>query len=330
MTAPGRHHVALFEPETGRRTLVSLPGRAHAIMPLTDGRLLAMARRPGRFAVLIDPVAGRVERRFEAAPDRHFFGHAALSRDGRLLYTSENDFDAGRGVIGVRAAEADWRQVGEFDSHGIGPHEIALSADGTSLIVANGGIRTHPDEGRRKLNLDSMAATMACLRLQDGSLVARAGLPAALSRLSLRHIDIRADGLVAVAGQFQGRIAPATPLVWLWRPGTALAPLPVEPGLATALHGYCASVKFDAGGRFLAVTAPRGGLVGFWRVEPARYLGRLRLRDGAGIVSDRPGRFLAASGLGALVSVELRDGEPPAIVDRRRLPWHWDNHLTAL
>ena len=32
---------------------------------------------------------------------RHFFGHGVFSPDGKLLYATENDFEAARGVIGV-------------------------------------------------------------------------------------------------------------------------------------------------------------------------------------------------------------------------------------
>ena len=42
-------------------------------------------------------------------------------------------------------------RIGELASFGVGPHEVVLMPDGATLVVANGGIRTHPDRDRAKL-----------------------------------------------------------------------------------------------------------------------------------------------------------------------------------
>ena len=41
------------------------------------------------------------------------------------------------------------------------PHEAILLADGKTLAVANGGIETHIETGREKLNLDFMQPSLA-------------------------------------------------------------------------------------------------------------------------------------------------------------------------
>ena len=79
-----------------------------------------------------------------AATGRHFYGHGCLSADKSVLFTTENDYDAVKGVIGIRDAK-DFQSVGEYSSYGIGPHDIHLMPDGKTLVVANGGIQTHPD-----------------------------------------------------------------------------------------------------------------------------------------------------------------------------------------
>jgi hypothetical protein len=66
-------------------------------------------------------------------------------------------------VIGVRDASAGYRHIGELPSHGIGPHDLALLSDERTLVVANGGIRTHPDRRREELNLaDNGAVARLC------------------------------------------------------------------------------------------------------------------------------------------------------------------------
>ena len=52
-------------------------------------------------------------------------------------------------MIGVRDAQDGYRQIGELPSDGIGPHEATLMPDGKTLVVANGGIRTHPGQRPR-------------------------------------------------------------------------------------------------------------------------------------------------------------------------------------
>ena len=79
-----------------------LPGRGHSFAVRRGGReAVHFARRPGRFALIVDLAGGAFVRTVDAPPDRHFYGHGVFGRDGRLLYASENDFEGERGVIGV-------------------------------------------------------------------------------------------------------------------------------------------------------------------------------------------------------------------------------------
>jgi len=163
-----------------------IPGRGHAVTAQPGSRIAVLvARRPGRFLAIIDLQDSRLEREVEAAPGRHFCGHGVFSRDGGRFYTTENDFERGRGVIGVRDAADGYRQVAEFPSYGIGPHELLLGRDGRTLIVANGGILTHPDRGRVKLNLDTMSSSLACLSTATGKLLAEHRLPTELHHLEV-------------------------------------------------------------------------------------------------------------------------------------------------
>ncbi|MGB0057672.1 MAG: DUF1513 domain-containing protein, partial [Methyloceanibacter sp.] len=99
---------------------------------------------------------------FTSKPDRHFFGHGVFSADGRLLHTTENDYKNAQGIIGVRDATDGYKQIGEFSARGMEPHDVALLADGRTMVIANGGIRTHPDSGADELNLpDSLHSSMS-------------------------------------------------------------------------------------------------------------------------------------------------------------------------
>ena len=264
---------------------IPLPGRGHgAAFRPAPAHCVVFARRPGTFAVVIDLDRGEALRRIDAGAGRHFYGHGVFSPDGRYLFTSENDFEAGRGMVGIRDAEDGYRQIGEFASQGIGPHELVLMPDGATLAVANGGIRTHPDNDRAILNLDTMQPSLAYLDLASGRLRDAFGLAARLHRLSIRHLAVNRDGLVAVAMQYEGSRRDRVPLVGL-HDGGALRLLDAPPATERRMRQYAGSIAFDHGGRLLAVSCsarqpdhvlgcqggPPGGPDG----------GRRRLRGGA-------------------------------------------------
>ena len=122
-----------------------------------------------------------------SAEGRHFFGHGVFSPDGALLYATENDFDNAAGMVGVYDATDGFRRIGEFPTHGVGPHELLLMADGRTLAIANGGIETHPDYGRAKLNISTMKPSFVLIDRCDGDLTGSMNWRAGQHQLSIRH-----------------------------------------------------------------------------------------------------------------------------------------------
>ena len=127
-----------------------------------------------------------------------------FSRNGRLLYATENDYANRKGVVGVRDASAGYRPIGEFSSGGIGPHDIAMLPDGRTLVVANGGVATHPDFGRESLNLSIMTPSLAYIDVETGDLLERQELPSDMHRLSIRHLAVVENGSVVFGCQHKG------------------------------------------------------------------------------------------------------------------------------
>lgn len=309
---------------------VPLPGRGHAIAVGPERReAILVARRPGRFAVVVD-LAGQV-RQLLAAPDgRHFYGHAEFSADGRLLYTTENDYENERGAIGIWDRTDGYRRVGEIDSCGIGPHDLARLPGSDLLIVANGGILTHPDSGRAKLNLATMEPSVTLVDPRDGSLLRKGALAPELHKNGIRHITVGADGRAVFAMQYEGPVEDGVPLVGtVGRDGT-LSLLETPRELAVGLKGYCADVAVDRAGRLAAASFPRGGKVGFWSLDDGRLLRLADIRDGAGIAAaDTDGSFHLSNGFGALYKAAAM-GVGPDRPFLRRSDLSWDNHLSLV
>ena len=50
---------------------------------------------------------------FTTPTDRHFYGHGVFASDGHLLFTTENDFAAEAGVIGIWDVTGGFKRIGE-------------------------------------------------------------------------------------------------------------------------------------------------------------------------------------------------------------------------
>ena len=242
--------------------------------------------------------------------------------------TTENDYEAGRGVIGVRDALDGYRQIGELPSHGVGPHEATLMPDGQTLAIANGGVRTHPDYDRLELNLDSMSPSLTYLELASGRVVGEARLAQHLHQLSIRHVAVNAAGLVAVAMQYEGPRGDRVPLVGLHDGRGAIELLEAPGELNRRMRQYTGAIVFDAAGELLAVSCPRGNLFTFWEVAGRRLLHHVELADGCGVTPDAaPGAFIVSDARGEILRIEPRSGRQAAIPIADRLVTPWDNHL---
>ena len=292
---------------------IDLPDRIHGLghSPVT-GLSVAFARRPGTFAIIFD-AHKRSEPIVIAAPDdRHFFGHGQFSPDGRLLYASENDFDANRGMVGVYDATEGFRRIGEFSAHGIGTHDMTVSDDGRLLIIANGGIETHPDFGRTKLNLDHMEPSLVIADAATGALIEKHVMTRELSRLSTRHLDMDQNGRVWFACQYEGSRNDTPPLVGHFARGEALAFISLPQDITAGLANYVGAIAVNRRDGLVGITSPKGGLAVTLEARSGKVVSTRAVTDAAGIAP-------AMSGF----AVSSYDGHFQAT----QSPIAWDQHI---
>lgn len=295
---------------------IDLPDRIHGLghSPAT-GLSVAFARRPGTFAVIFD-ARKRSEPILIASPDdRHFFGHGHFSPDGRLLYASENDFDANRGMIGLYDARDGYRRIGEYSTYGIGTHDLSVSDDGRLLIAANGGIETHPDFGRTKLNLDHMEPSLALIDAATGTLVERHTLPETLRQLSTRHIDLDDKGRVWFACQYEGPRNDLPPLVGHFGKGEDLTFLSLPDETTIGLANYVGAIAVNRREGLVGLTSPNGGRFVVLDAGSGRVLREESIADAAGIAA-APHGFAVSSYDGRFAG--------------RREDVAWDQHVASL
>lgn len=326
--ASGQFGVAALD-DTGKTLFTeALPARGHDTAVSPDGRTaVTFARRPGRFALVFDPLQMRPAVAFEAAPGRHFYGHGFFSQDGRLLLATENDYDGERGVIGLYDVAARFRRVGEFETHGIGPHEALLLSGGRTLVVANGGILTHPDFPRRKLNVPTMQPSLVYIDIETGALLEQVGLPADLHQLSIRHITQAGDGQLGdgsvwFGGQYEGAATETVPLIGRHRRGQPIELIGISADYHSRLRQYVGSIAASKNGAEIAVTSPRGGVALVLDARRGEVLRSQSVDDVCGVASAAR-HFAFTTGQGAVRVSGLGGGTTSSAVQ-------WDNHLLAI
>ena len=263
---------------------------------------------------------GKEIRTTTSTSQRHFFGHALYSLDGRYILTTENAFDRSEGVIGVRDART-LQHLWEFPSFGIEPHEIAWMPDGHTLVVANGGILTHPDSGRAKLNLGMLEPSLTYINSHTGELIERQTLPTHLTDLSTRHIAVSSFGVVCVVCQYQGPKQDKVPLVIHHKLGRKFVFPDFPDSLVSNLRQYCGSVVFSPNGSHYAFTSPKGGTAVIASLHRQSSARPISFPDvcGATLLGQR---LFLTSGFGSLLSGSLTDFTPKSY----RTSLRWDNH----
>ena len=151
--------LAIFNNKGSEISKVKLPLRVHDLVVLAElGKLIIISRRPENKFFVLDLKKLIISDTIIAPKGRHFYGHGVFSEETKLLYLTENNYkypDERSGSIGIYSPYKDFKRVGELPSYGIGPHELKVDNNG-NLVVANGGILTHPDYPRVKLNITNI------------------------------------------------------------------------------------------------------------------------------------------------------------------------------
>lgn len=298
---------------------VGLPARGHAgarhpIRPIA----VMVARRPGRYVLVIDCASGALLAHLTLPEGIHFNGHAAFLEGGELLATSEQRAADSAGQIGLWDART-WARIDEWATGGIGPHEVALLPDGR-MAVANGGIATDPTD-RRKLNLATMRPSLAILG-PAGAVDDLIDLPE-LRQNSIRHLAVRGDGTVALAMQWEGPETEAVPLLGLWRGGAGVTLGQAPETELRRMNGYAGSVAWSGDGRQVVITSPRGGRAQVFN-DAGRFVDGFDRADVCGVAPAATG-VLVSDGTGIL----LRRGVDGLTVLARHVV-AWDNHLVPV
>ena len=312
--------------------------------------VVVMGRRPSEKFWVLDTATGQVKFAIKASTYRHFYGHACYSLDGKLLYVTENDTISLDGKIGIYDADDYYKKIAEFDSHGIGPHELSMHPDGETLVIANGGIKTE-QASREELNLDSMRPSLVYLNRHNGDLFEQ--IIPEHNQMSVRHLAMHNDGTVMIGIQFQGEKHINVPLVLTHKRGDSeFKSLMMPNNQWQRFHQYIASVAVDSERNLLCVTTPIGGCAVIYDLNTRTLIDDVSLPDCAGAAvlfnnntekaedNNEQSGFIVSDGQGQLTALTVNnlkaaqldtvDNGERVFIDGKYHMMSFDNHLQAL
>ncbi|MBU2874946.1 DUF1513 domain-containing protein [Marinobacter salexigens] len=282
--------------------------------------VLFFERRPGWAFYVLNSKTGEQRHRIEAVKGEHFVGHGVFSPDGRYLYAPVNRYEPGEGIIAVYDSHQNYRRVDTFELNGIGPHQITMHPDGQTLVVGLGGILTHPDYDRIKLNLPTMKPALVMMDRVSGNILAR--FRPSHHQLSTRHVDVSPNGTVFAAYQYQGPIHELPPLVARYHNGH-YEEVDFGESVHRELGNYIASIVAHPENELVAIASPIGGTALIFNGRTGEVIEKSAIADCAGVEALAGGDFLVSSGRGKLV--RMGKGKPG--VEVASMPVQWDHHL---
>ena len=334
----GNHFVAKVHADGQQQFQIPVAQRVHdACYSSRLNCYYFFARRPGTQITVVDAQSGNWLETIESEPGHHFYGHGVLDLEQRYLFTTENHYAKpgakGEGIIGIyelgSSQNAGLKRVGAFSSFGIGPHQLGLLSNG-NLVVANGGLKTHPHSGRNVLNLPTMESNLSYIDSKTGALLERHVPPD--SKMSIRHLAISGSDRVVFGVQYHGNTNRPVPLVGAHTLGRNVQWLPCSELDLLALRQYTASVSVNLSGRYALVSCPRGNRVTLWRFGnhgAGEYVSHLPIKDVAGLINVGEDQWVASTGYGEVIQLELQ-GDQLFRTQQARLPVRLDNHATLI
>lgn len=317
---------------------IPVPNRCHATAfdPIRKTRAVVFPKRPGYISYLIDFKNGVVLKEIKARKGRFFYGHGSYSKDGKYLVVTENDYVSKKGVVSVWDGESlDF--LGEFDSFGVGPHELVFSEDGKQVIVANGGLYEDPEvgegekKGRVKQNVKEMKPSLTYIDFNSRKQIAK--FQPENHYLSLRHLSLGNNGLIAVAIQNEGPKNIAAPLVAFHSGEDKLKEVFAPDVVQRKLNNFALSILMEPSSGITCVTCPKGNVVTFWDAKTAAFLSSMDIPDAGGVTLfdeiDGSKSFLISTGKGEVVRKKVSEVSDSNFVSEKVSNTHFDNHLSS-
>lgn len=331
-----QHGVIAFNANNDHYDVLSdfkVPSEVHLASLFPNQKYILVCSRKPRASLLKYDLKGHLVAELPPLENQHFEGHGIFSVDEQYIYATASDYVKGEGRL-LKINSEDLSLVSDVSSGGIGPHELVWQSD-QDIAIANTGVLTHPDRGRKALNLSTMQSTVVLFNTQKGIITDT--WPVKNQGLSARHLDRMANGDLVIGCQYQKEDKrPAC--VALAGKGKALVFAETNNELLHwNMKGYTASIKAIPNSSKAMITNPRGQLLTQWRFNQQTSTATAALQKqteidfnkGLKIADDGKTAWLTV-GAGKVQQIHLNDPftlyKSPITIKENI--W-WGNHLGA-
>lgn len=325
--AEGPHFVGLIDIELGGVEKIEVPFAAHgfAVDPKRPGRVIAYPHDPENRACEIDLLQKVVLSQITCPTSRHFYGHGTFSPDGRYLFSTENDYIKGRGLISIRDGPS-LAPIGELPSFGVDPHEMVFISDGRTVAIANGGLKTDPriEDGQKVLEPVESSLVLVDIQSQKPLVKWVPENP----NLSFRHLAVLPNDELAISVQDKGFGRGVGSLLYKLNQNRELTGFQFSSPLRSAAHHHSLSVaswRED----LIALTSPNGDLVTVWDKREQDFIRDFSISRASGVAVASE-KLVISSHSGGLYVVEGDDEEPMVLKSAQLSNAHWGAHLATL
>lgn len=241
----------------------SVPDEVHLATSFPNNKHILVCSRKPNASLLKYDLKGNKVAELKPLPNQHFEGHAIFSLDEKFIYTTASDFEAGKGKL-LKLNSHDLSLVEQFDSQGIGPHELVWQS-ATHIAIANTGVLTHPASGRKILNKDNIQSNIVLFNSQTHSVDHNWQVPQL--GLSARHLDRMDDGSLVIGCQYKKQDQ-RPPCIAFANKAKGLVFADTEnESLHWNMLGYSASIKAIPNSKQALISNPRGHLLTQWQQE---------------------------------------------------------------
>ena len=245
------------------------------------------------------------------------------SKTSNLLFLTENNYnydDYRSGSIGIYDPFRDFRRVGEYETYGIGPHEIKIAKNG-KLIIANGGILTNPDFPRVRLNLSDINSNLSVICQTNGKLQKQFKLSKEYKDFSIRHIDTQENNILAGCQIYNK--SKNKSLSTVFKCNKENLTFFKFPNKHQKFDSYVGSIRVLSDKNLVYASFPRSGYVLAWNINTYKLTSTHRKFDVCGLAQiPRHELMLASSGQG---NIQNLSGYKKNLFINNK--YQFDNHL---
>ena len=305
----------------------AVPHEVHLATLFPYQKSLLVCSRVAGACLLKYALDGTLLAKLEPLKNQHFEGHGIFSADEQHVYTTSSDYKNAQGRV-LKLNAHDLSLVSDHSSGGLGPHELVWQSE-QHIAIANTGVSTHPDSGRKILNPDSIHSNVSLFNTQTQAFEQVWPIP--LNGLSARHLDRMSDGRLVIGCQYKKYDQRPPCVAFASRDHGLTFAAPDNDNLHWQMQGYSASTKAIPNSPQALISNPRGHLLTRWHQQPhasqkTRLLESTSMPYNKGISIAKDGQHAWISkGPGELTELSLETGKTRSLIVKENI-W-WGNHL---